>query len=295
MDLESQNMRQLVPINAVEILNKYRKLQDRINFCFEKNWYHPKEVGFDANFFLMVLKGEKKYLPNNFTINYKLNYFRKGERLDKKYLIEKMKKNSIYALYTPDISDPLKFSKDFLLKLIAYNEPNLFKELYSINKKQNEEKNYNKWSNFKIDIAPEFINDINEFKSLNSGSKNYGGFKFSKNHVPTNIFYQFQGKKIENFNQMKDNQNLAQINQKLQEQLNTTKQQIFILQQKIQEKSQNNAEKNIILEDKMVNDGKNFMKKMIDINSECKQNRNGVNDNNLKNNTMKIKLQQKIK
>ena len=87
---------------------------------------------------------EKKYLPNNFTINYKLNYFRNGEKLDKKYLIEKMKLNNIYALYTPNISNPLKFSKDFLLKIIAYNDPALFKELYAINKNQNEERNYNR-------------------------------------------------------------------------------------------------------------------------------------------------------
>ena len=55
-----------------------------------------------------------------------------------------MKLNNIYALYTPNISNPLKFSKDFLLKIIAYNDPALFKELYAINKNQNEERNYNR-------------------------------------------------------------------------------------------------------------------------------------------------------
>lgn len=59
MNNNNRNAQQKVAINATEIINKYRRLQDRINFCFEKNWYHPKEVCFDANFFLMVLKGEK--------------------------------------------------------------------------------------------------------------------------------------------------------------------------------------------------------------------------------------------
>lgn len=304
MDLENNNMRQLVPINATEIINKYRKLQDRINFCFEKNWYHPKEVGFDANFFLMVLKGEKKYLPNNFSLNYKFNYFHKGEKLDKKYLIEKMKKNNIYALYTPNISDPLKFSKDFLLKLIAYNEPNLFKELYSINKRQNEEKNYNKWGNFRIDINPELVNDINEFKSLNNGHKNYGGFKLTKNHEPTNVFYQFKGNKIENLNKTNDNKNLIQMNQRLEQQVHQInqsnnelmnereilKKQVIFLQQKIQEKEQNNNNEEMNVENQIKNNEKDTINKIIDINSENKRIKIGSNDDNTKINNIRIKL-----
>ena len=44
-----------------------------------------------AIFFLSVIKGDRKYLPNNFTVNYNIGYFRTGEKLDKKYIIEKMK------------------------------------------------------------------------------------------------------------------------------------------------------------------------------------------------------------
>ena len=78
-----------------------------------------------------------------------------------------MKLNNIYALYNSNITDPLKFPKDFLLNLITYNDPALFKELYAINKKQSEERNYNRWANYKIDINPELINDINNFKAIN--------------------------------------------------------------------------------------------------------------------------------
>ena len=47
-----------------------------------------------------------------------------------------MKLNNKYALHTPDICNQMKFSKSLLLKLIAYMAPNLFREIYSINKNQ---------------------------------------------------------------------------------------------------------------------------------------------------------------
>ena len=72
--------------------------------------------------------------------------------MDKKYLIDKMRGNSLYSLYTPDSTDPMKFSKNFLLRLIAYIDPELFAKLYSINKSQNNEKQYNNWSNFKVEV-----------------------------------------------------------------------------------------------------------------------------------------------
>ena len=177
-----------VPVNATEIINKYRKLQDRLNFCFEKNWFHPTEVGYDANYFLLVLKGEKFYLPNNFTVNYNIGYFINGEKLDKKYIIERMKSNMKYALYTPDICDPMKFSKPFLLKLIAFIDPNLFREIYALNKKQKAETNFNKWCDFKIKIRQDLIKEIGDFSNISKANNNRGGFRKTKNHISTNIF-----------------------------------------------------------------------------------------------------------
>ena len=49
----------LVQANAANIVKKFRSLQDRLNFCMEKNWYHPCEPGFDATYFLLVLAGKK--------------------------------------------------------------------------------------------------------------------------------------------------------------------------------------------------------------------------------------------
>ena len=135
--------RDKIQVNAPDIIRKFRNVQDRINFCLEKNWAHPNEIGFDSNYFLLVLKGEKKYMPCNYSINYKLKYFRNGEKLDKQHLINKMKGNPNYALYTPDHIDPMKYSKSFLLNLISYIDPNLFKTLYTTQKQQLINRTYN--------------------------------------------------------------------------------------------------------------------------------------------------------
>ena len=86
MENNIRNDPQKIPVNATEIINKYRKLQDRLNFYFEKNWFHPAEAGYDTSYFFLVLKGEKLYLPNNFTVNYNIGYFRSGENQIKNIL-----------------------------------------------------------------------------------------------------------------------------------------------------------------------------------------------------------------
>ena len=53
------------------------------------NWFCPNKPGYDSNYFLKVIMGEKRYLPINFNVGYKLKYFKKGITLDKKYIINK--------------------------------------------------------------------------------------------------------------------------------------------------------------------------------------------------------------
>lgn len=146
------NINNLVPINTTEIVRNYRSKIDRKNFYFEHNWSHPDEPGFDSTFFLKILTDEKRYLPNNFTINYDLKYFCRGKKLDKQYIISKMIGNPAYAEFTPDDADPKKFSKKFLLIFIAFVEPNLFKNLYSIQKHHLAAKSYSNWQEYKINV-----------------------------------------------------------------------------------------------------------------------------------------------
>ena len=73
-----------VSVSALEIISKLKSKIDRQNFCREKNWFFPDEPGYDSNYFLKVLMGEKRYLPINFNIGYKLKYFKKGITFNKK-------------------------------------------------------------------------------------------------------------------------------------------------------------------------------------------------------------------
>lgn len=187
----SQNSQGTVAVNATEIIRKYKNKQDRINFCLERNWLCPTEPGYDSNFFLLVLMGRKKYLPNNFAVNYELKYFRSGEKLGKSYIIGRMMGNPAYSIYTPDNIDPKKFSKKFLLTLISYLDPQLFQDLYSIQKKRLLEKTFNNWGKYRVDIKKEFLSDIKSFNPVNeNSSRGGGGFRLSKNHQSNNTFYQ---------------------------------------------------------------------------------------------------------
>lgn len=131
-------------MNASEIIGKLKSKIDRQNFSQEMNSLCPNETGYDSNYFLKVIMGQKKYLPINFNIWYKLKYFKKGITLNKKYIISKMLSNPAYALYTPDNVNVQKLSRDFLLTLVAFIDPNLYKSFYSINKDQMAERRYNK-------------------------------------------------------------------------------------------------------------------------------------------------------
>ena len=179
-----------VQADAAYIVKKFRSLQDRLNFCMEKNWYHPCEPGFDATYFLLVLSGKKKYLPSNFAISYKMKFFRKDEKLDKNYLIEKMKQNPVYAQYTPDHIEPTRYSKAFLLNLIAFLEPKLFKKLYLIQKQQLLNKSFNAWKNYKIEIKSNLLEDVNNFSSVDIKKGKQTGFRKIKNHSSTGVFFQ---------------------------------------------------------------------------------------------------------
>ena len=189
MENNPQQNIQKVSVNANKIISKFRNIQDRVNYCLEHNWYHPSQPGYDASFFLKVLAGEKRYMPNDFTINYKIPFYRKGEKLDKDYLISKMKGNDAYVPYTPDTMDPKRFSKQFLLTLIAYLDSNLFKQLYSINKDQSKNKFYNSWNDFQVNISSDLIKDIDDFQPVASAGKRTNAFRKTKNHINTNVFH----------------------------------------------------------------------------------------------------------
>ena len=61
------------------------------------------------------MKGEKKRLPVGFQTGFNLNYFRKGETLNKAYLINRINNNPKFKDYLPDNVSLMSLSRDFLL------------------------------------------------------------------------------------------------------------------------------------------------------------------------------------
>ena len=119
-----------------------------------------------------------------------MGYFRTGERLDKKYILDKMKGNATFGDFVPDHCDPMKLSKNFLLTLVAYVQPELYKQFYNSYKGELQKKSFNKWSDFSININKNIVDDIKSFIATNENDKKRGGFRMYKNHENTNIFTQ---------------------------------------------------------------------------------------------------------
>lgn len=61
------------------------------------------------------MKGEKKCLPVGFQTGFNLNYFRKGETLNKAYIINRINNNPKFKDYLPDNVSLMSLSRDFFL------------------------------------------------------------------------------------------------------------------------------------------------------------------------------------
>lgn len=86
-----------------------------IYIIFIIDWFIPKLKGYDATFLLKVMQGDKKCLPIGFQTGFNLNFFRKGETLNKAYIINKISRNPNFKDYLPDNVSPMCLSRDFLL------------------------------------------------------------------------------------------------------------------------------------------------------------------------------------
>ena len=194
-----------VNVNASEIISKLKNKVDRQNFYQEMIWFCPNEPGYDSNYFLKVIMGEKCYLPINFNVECKLKYFKKGIALDKKYIISKMLGNPAYALYTPDNINMEKLSRNFLLTLVAFIDPNLYRSFYSIYKQQMTDRKYNKWINYNIEIKSDILSKIQEFVPTNINNAGNKSFKLTKNHISNNTFKRIEQANINFQNNAQNN------------------------------------------------------------------------------------------
>ena len=147
-----------------------------------------------------VLRGKKKYLPLSASSGYELPYFRTGDTLTKNYIISKMVNNVAYKDYIPNNVNISRLSRKFLLsvrylfiifiQLIAYIDPELYKQLYSISKIKMASKTNNKWEDYVAEIKPELYKKLNDYVAIDTlgNSKNSKAFRLRKNGESTNIF-----------------------------------------------------------------------------------------------------------
>ena len=138
------------------------------------------------------MKGEKKCLPIGFQTGFNLNYFRKGETLNKSYIINKIKNNPKLKDYLPDNVSPMSLTRDFLLtvsfqkinklQLVAFLDPELYKQFYIISKEQSGNGSSNRWDDYNLIIDKNIFDKIKQFTPINSNvNKNSKGFRISKN------------------------------------------------------------------------------------------------------------------
>ena len=103
--------------------------------------------------------------------------------------------NQEYAFYTPNNTNIEKLSREFLLTLVAYVDPQLYKTFYLIYKEQAMQRQYNKWNNYTVDIKSDVLTKLKQFMSVDANNTNSRGFSLSKNHFPN---YTFQKSDVEN-------------------------------------------------------------------------------------------------
>ena len=175
--------------------------------------------GYDATFLLLVMKGEKKCLPIGFQTGFHLNSFRKGETLNKQYIINKIANNPKFMDYIPNGVDPMSLTRDFLLtvriyylnffKLVAFLEPELYKQFYTISKTQAGNSTLNRWEDYNLIVEKKIYEKIKQFVPINNfgSNKNNKGFRTTKNGIDTGLFTKINNPLILNNNNMPNNIN----------------------------------------------------------------------------------------
>ncbi len=59
-------------------------------------------------------------MPLNHARDFEMKFFRKGEKLTKSYIVQKMLGNLEYGKYVPDGINPLSLSREFLLSVSLF-------------------------------------------------------------------------------------------------------------------------------------------------------------------------------
>lgn len=91
-----------------------------------------------------------------------------------------MQGNAEFGKYILDNCDPLKLTRNFLLTLIAYIDPNLYKDIFAEYKIEIQRRKYSKWGDYNVIATNELINDIWGFVQVANEANFQGGFRIIK-------------------------------------------------------------------------------------------------------------------
>ena len=73
--------------------------------------------------------------------------------------------------------------------MVAYLDPELYRQFYAISKEQSGNGSYNKWEDYNLVIEKNILDKIKQFVPINPNtSKNSKGFRLMKNGKDTGIF-----------------------------------------------------------------------------------------------------------
>lgn len=96
--------------------------------------------------------------------------------------------------------------------MVAFLEPELYKQFYIISKEQTGNNAYNKWNDYNLIIERNIFEKFKQFTPINpSATKNNKGFRLSKNGINTGIFRKTE-EIVENNNMMDNMNNIMQNN-----------------------------------------------------------------------------------
>ena len=112
------------------------------------------------------------------------------------------------------MSDPRFFvnSKNILnkfFKLVAYIEPELYKQFYAISKNQAGNYSFNRWEDYSLVVDKTIFEKVKQFVPINNfgPNKNNKGFRTKKNGIDTGLFTKMDDSLIPNHNLIMNNSN----------------------------------------------------------------------------------------
>lgn len=184
-------MQNRVTVKVSDLLKKFKSKEDRINYCREHNVFLPDLPGFDTDFFLQYLQGNKNLLPLGLASGFSFTFFTRENLFTKQHLFTIFQGNQELMRYLPNNISVNSLNRNYLLSVLAYADKNTYMGLYNTYKSKLANKATMKWDYYGVQISPEVMQNINDYIACNN-SPNKKPFHLSKKGVPNQAIQRIQ-------------------------------------------------------------------------------------------------------